>query len=208
MRRRPSVDADADSGARVRGWARQASQSAESTGAKNGTKSRGDAIRRSATAGHRGRSTRYGGLVPCALSDSDGEAIGGGPGELRAVVRQGADHVAGSLMRAAGDPACGPVADRKPRDPAGRLRQPRRRAGRLAGPGRAGRGRRHDGRRSPPPYATGGRRSTTARYLPSSGILFSGRVDGAPLALVAADVPGESASWLLQLTGERRSGTR
>ncbi|WP_446219199.1 hypothetical protein [Micromonospora sp. IBHARD004] len=42
-------------------------------------------------------------------------------------------------------------------------------------------------------------------HLPSSGILFSGQVDGTPLALVAADVPGESASWLLQLTrdGER-----
>ncbi|MER7893331.1 hypothetical protein ABTX15_26255 [Micromonospora sp. NPDC094482] len=42
-------------------------------------------------------------------------------------------------------------------------------------------------------------------HLSSSGILFSGEVDGAPLALVAADVPGESASWLLQLTpdGER-----
>src|SRR6185312_4402091 len=39
-------------------------------------------------------------------------------------------------------------------------------------------------------------------HLPSSGILFSGRVDGAPVALVAADVPGESASWLLQLAGD------
>lgn len=37
-------------------------------------------------------------------------------------------------------------------------------------------------------------------HLPSSGILFSGEVDGAPLALVAASVPGEAASWLLQLT--------
>ncbi|MGR6318055.1 hypothetical protein Q2K19_02585 [Micromonospora soli] len=36
-------------------------------------------------------------------------------------------------------------------------------------------------------------------HLPSSGILFAGAVAGAPLALVAADVPGESASWLLQL---------
>ncbi|GAB3080115.1 hypothetical protein GCM10027186_42940 [Micromonospora schwarzwaldensis] len=36
-------------------------------------------------------------------------------------------------------------------------------------------------------------------HLPSSGILFSGEVAGVPLALVAADVPGESASWLLQL---------
>ncbi|WP_091201886.1 hypothetical protein [Micromonospora narathiwatensis] len=35
--------------------------------------------------------------------------------------------------------------------------------------------------------------------LPSSGILFAGQVAGGPLALVAADVPGESASWLLQL---------
>lgn len=39
-------------------------------------------------------------------------------------------------------------------------------------------------------------------YLPSSGILWSGEADGVPLALVAADVPGESASWLLQLTRE------
>jgi hypothetical protein len=39
-------------------------------------------------------------------------------------------------------------------------------------------------------------------HLPSSGILWLGEVDGAPLALVAADVPGESASWLLQLTGD------
>ncbi|MEH0842047.1 hypothetical protein V6U81_06600 [Micromonospora sp. CPCC 205711] len=38
-------------------------------------------------------------------------------------------------------------------------------------------------------------------HLPSSGILWSGEVDGTPLALVAADVPGEAASWLLQLTG-------
>ncbi|SIN39621.1 hypothetical protein [Micromonospora cremea] len=47
-------------------------------------------------------------------------------------------------------------------------------------------------------------------HLPSSGILFSGRVDGAPVALVAADVPGESASWLLQLTrdGDRYTVTR
>ncbi|SBT53648.1 hypothetical protein [Micromonospora auratinigra] len=36
-------------------------------------------------------------------------------------------------------------------------------------------------------------------HLPSSGILFAGEADGTPLALVAADVPGESASWLLQL---------
>ncbi|MFD6566351.1 hypothetical protein [Micromonospora profundi] len=39
-------------------------------------------------------------------------------------------------------------------------------------------------------------------HLPSSGILFSGRVGGTPIALVAADVPGESASWLLQLSGD------
>ncbi|MEU5720321.1 hypothetical protein ABZ783_00650 [Micromonospora sp. NPDC047738] len=36
-------------------------------------------------------------------------------------------------------------------------------------------------------------------HLPTSGILYSGEVAGSPLALVAADVPGESASWLLQL---------
>jgi len=39
-------------------------------------------------------------------------------------------------------------------------------------------------------------------HLPSSGILWLGEVEGAPLALVAASVPGESASWLLQLTGK------
>lgn len=39
-------------------------------------------------------------------------------------------------------------------------------------------------------------------HLPTSGILWSGEVDGAPLVLVAADVPGESASWLLQVTAE------
>ncbi|WP_422734024.1 hypothetical protein ACN26Y_30115 [Micromonospora sp. WMMD558] len=37
-------------------------------------------------------------------------------------------------------------------------------------------------------------------HLPSSGVLWAGEVDGAPLALVAASVPGESASWLLQVT--------
>ncbi|WP_182910398.1 hypothetical protein [Micromonospora endophytica] len=37
-------------------------------------------------------------------------------------------------------------------------------------------------------------------HVPSSGILFSGEVDGAPLALVAAAVPGQAASWLLQLS--------
>lgn len=39
-------------------------------------------------------------------------------------------------------------------------------------------------------------------HLPSSGILYSGQVDATPLALVAADVPGEGASWLLQLTSD------
>ncbi|MFY1575134.1 hypothetical protein ACN26Z_09620 [Verrucosispora sp. WMMD703] len=39
-------------------------------------------------------------------------------------------------------------------------------------------------------------------HVPSSGILFSGEVGGRPLALVAASVPGEAASWLLQLTGD------
>ncbi|MEU6076411.1 hypothetical protein [Micromonospora sp. NPDC047074] len=39
-------------------------------------------------------------------------------------------------------------------------------------------------------------------HLPTSGILWSGEVGGAPLTLVAADVPGESASWLLQVTAE------
>ncbi|MBY8871190.1 hypothetical protein K7640_04935 [Micromonospora sp. PLK6-60] len=42
-------------------------------------------------------------------------------------------------------------------------------------------------------------------HLPSSGILWSGEVDGGPVALVAADVPGDGASWLLQLT---RDGDR
>ena len=39
-------------------------------------------------------------------------------------------------------------------------------------------------------------------HLPSSGILWLGEVDGTRLALVAADVPGDAASWLLQLTGK------
>lgn len=39
-------------------------------------------------------------------------------------------------------------------------------------------------------------------HLPSSGILWLGEVDDDRLALVAADVPGEAASWLLQLTGD------
>lgn len=39
-------------------------------------------------------------------------------------------------------------------------------------------------------------------YLPTSGILWVGEVDGAPLALVAVDVPGTGASWLLQVAGE------
>ncbi|NYT96522.1 hypothetical protein [Salinispora sp. H7-4] len=39
-------------------------------------------------------------------------------------------------------------------------------------------------------------------YLPTSGILWVGEVDGAPLALVAADVPGTGSSWLLQVAGE------
>ncbi|WP_341719721.1 hypothetical protein QQG74_08440 [Micromonospora sp. FIMYZ51] len=39
-------------------------------------------------------------------------------------------------------------------------------------------------------------------HVPSSGILFSGEVDGARLALVAASVPGQAASWLLQLTAD------
>ncbi|MDW5323775.1 hypothetical protein [Plantactinospora sp. KLBMP9567] len=39
-------------------------------------------------------------------------------------------------------------------------------------------------------------------HLPSSGILWLGEVDGGRLALVAADVPGEAGSWLLQLTGD------
>ncbi|HEX5595646.1 MAG TPA: hypothetical protein VFX61_06425 [Micromonosporaceae bacterium] len=42
-------------------------------------------------------------------------------------------------------------------------------------------------------------------HLPSSGILWLGEVDGDPLALVAASVPGGRASWLLQLSG-RNSG--
>ncbi|MFC7545539.1 hypothetical protein [Plantactinospora sp. GCM10030261] len=38
-------------------------------------------------------------------------------------------------------------------------------------------------------------------YLPASGILWLGEIGGRQLALVAASVPGTSASWLLQLTG-------
>nr|MDT0656989.1 hypothetical protein [Micromonospora sp. DSM 115978] len=38
-------------------------------------------------------------------------------------------------------------------------------------------------------------------HLPSSGVLWLGEAGGGPLALVAANVPGESASWLLQVTG-------
>ena len=41
-------------------------------------------------------------------------------------------------------------------------------------------------------------------HLPSSGMLWLGEADGAPLALVAADVPGDRGSWLLQLTGDDR----
>lgn len=37
-------------------------------------------------------------------------------------------------------------------------------------------------------------------HLPSSGVLWLGTVDGVPLALVAANVPGGAASWLLQLS--------
>ncbi len=39
-------------------------------------------------------------------------------------------------------------------------------------------------------------------HLPSSGILWLGELEGSRRAVVAADVPGEAASWLLQLTGE------
>ncbi|MCM0677887.1 hypothetical protein NCC78_24890 [Micromonospora phytophila] len=105
--------------------------------------------------------------------------------------------------------ACGPVADRQPRDLRigydsldGSLKvwPPR---GTLAGDARV-------------TAAVSGavrdwRSPTDDRvHLPSSGILFSGEVDGAPLALVAADVPGESASWLLQVTadGDRYAVTR
>ncbi|WP_442792047.1 hypothetical protein [Micromonospora sp. NBC_01796] len=39
-------------------------------------------------------------------------------------------------------------------------------------------------------------------HVSSSGILWLGQLDGGPpVALVAADVPGDAASWLLQLTG-------
>ncbi|MFB9239852.1 hypothetical protein ACFFWC_30740 [Plantactinospora siamensis] len=37
-------------------------------------------------------------------------------------------------------------------------------------------------------------------YLPASGILWLGTADGARLALVAAAVPGNGASWLVQLS--------
>ncbi|MFD0823300.1 hypothetical protein ACFQ0D_34425, partial [Micromonospora zhanjiangensis] len=39
-------------------------------------------------------------------------------------------------------------------------------------------------------------------YLPASGILWLGEAGGSRLALVAADVPGNGASWLLQLAGQ------
>ncbi|ASW54186.1 hypothetical protein CIK06_08225 [Plantactinospora sp. KBS50] len=38
-------------------------------------------------------------------------------------------------------------------------------------------------------------------YLPASGILWLGEADGTRLALVAASVPGNDASWLVQLRG-------
>jgi hypothetical protein len=38
-------------------------------------------------------------------------------------------------------------------------------------------------------------------HLSSSSILWLGQLDGGPLAVVAADVPGDSASFLLQLAG-------
>ncbi|WP_229401252.1 hypothetical protein [Micromonospora okii] len=100
--------------------------------------------------------------------------------------------------------ACGPVADRKPDDlPVGydtldgTLRVwPAR--GALAGDAAA---------TAAITEAVRGWRSPVddRAHLPSSGLLWSGEADGAPLALVAADVPGESASWLLQLT---RDGDR
>jgi hypothetical protein len=96
-------------------------------------------------------------------------------------------------------PACGPVADRQPRDL------------------RVGYDSLDGSLKVWPPRGTlaGDPAATTAvtaavrdwrspvddrAHLPTSGILWSGVVDGTPLALVAADVPGESSSWLLQLT--------
>lgn len=38
-------------------------------------------------------------------------------------------------------------------------------------------------------------------HISSSGILWLGQLDGGPIAVVAADVPGDAASWLLQLSG-------
>ncbi|MFK3980445.1 hypothetical protein ACI2K4_08705 [Micromonospora sp. NPDC050397] len=38
-------------------------------------------------------------------------------------------------------------------------------------------------------------------HLSSSGILWLGQLDGGPIAVVAADVPGDAGSWLLQLSG-------
>ncbi len=100
--------------------------------------------------------------------------------------------------------ACGPVADRKPDvlptgydSLDGTLRVwPAR--GRLAGDANATAAVTEAVRswRSP---------ADDRAHLPSSGLLWSGEADGVPLALVAADVPGESASWLLQLT---RDGDR
>lgn len=39
-------------------------------------------------------------------------------------------------------------------------------------------------------------------HLATSGILFADEINGQRLALVAADVPGEGASWLLQVAGD------
>lgn len=131
------------------------------------------------------------------VSDNDGDAIGGV--QMASVRRRGTTVTAllGLLLAAA---ACGPVADRQARE---------LRVGYDS----------LDGTRAvwPPRGALAGDATATAAvtaavlgwrspiddrvHLPSSGILWSGEVDGVPLALVAADVPGESASWLLQLTG-------
>ncbi len=130
-------------------------------------------------------------------SDNDGDAIGG---VGMASVRRRGTTVAVLLGLLLTVPACGPVADRQARE---------LRVGYDS----------LDGTRAvwPPRGSLAGDATATAAvteavrawrspiddrvHLPSSGILWSGAVDGAPLALVAADVPGESASWLLQLTG-------
>ncbi|SCG71436.1 hypothetical protein GA0070614_4837 [Micromonospora coxensis] len=126
-----------------------------------------------------------------------GEAIGG---VQVASVRRRGTTVTALLTLALAVTACGPVAERQARelrvgydslDGTLRVWPPR---GSLAGDAAATEAVTEAVRawRSP---------IDDRAHLPSSGILWSGEVDDARLALVAADVPGEAASWLLQLSG-------